>query len=326
MSVHLQSYAQILSCCVVERTRAIPSRLLWKNWSSSAFDYLVSQDEFALFSKFEIQEETAELSSYVSDARNCCKSSSLATVRAYGGFYYSPKQALTIESLLATLPAQGNVKNVALAALIEACSKCAAAPGHTAQPFGTSGKSGQYLLESWRKDIWHSVRVALDEIAALHARVRGKAKVGDATLLAKQLRQSDLVFIDPPYSGVQYSRFYHVLEAIATGIPADISGSGRYPAPTMRPQSDYSLKTKSYAAFTSLLNAVADAKSTAIITFPCGMASNGLSGSKMAEQAGERFAVERIDAAGHFSTLGGNAFTRGARHVSNELILVLVPR
>ncbi|WP_353738472.1 DNA adenine methylase, partial [Helicobacter bilis] len=32
--------------------------------------------------------------------------------------------------------------------------------------------------------------------------------------LAKQKRQIDIAFIDPPYNSRQYSRFYHLLEYI----------------------------------------------------------------------------------------------------------------
>ncbi len=46
----------------------------------------------------------------------------------------------------------------------------------------------------------------------MHAKTKGETIVGDALQIAKTLNRSDLVFVDPPYSAVQYSRFYHVLE------------------------------------------------------------------------------------------------------------------
>ncbi|MCB9133375.1 MAG: DNA adenine methylase [Anaerolineales bacterium] len=36
--------------------------------------------------------------------------------------------------------------------------------------------------------------------------------------IAATLNNNDLVFVDPPYSSVQYSRFYHVLETVALEV------------------------------------------------------------------------------------------------------------
>ena len=52
-------------------------------------------------------------------------------------------------------------------------------------------------------------------LASIHAKQIGASKVADANKAAHQVREGDLVFLDPPYSGVHYSRFYHVLETIA---------------------------------------------------------------------------------------------------------------
>ncbi len=50
----------------------------------------------------------------------------------------------------------------------------------------------------------------------------------DANLLAKNVK-CDIVYIDPPYNSRQYSRFYHVLENIATWKKPQLFGVARKP-------------------------------------------------------------------------------------------------
>src|SRR5208282_4532117 len=148
----------------------------------------------------------------------------------------------------------------------------------------------------------------------------------DANEAAASIAEGDLAFIDPPYSGVHYSRFYHVLETIARGRCSDVSGAGRYPAADERPRSRYSLKSESSAALNDLFVAIASRGGKAIVTFPQRGCSNGLSGRIVIALAGNHFKTEQHWVASKFSTLGGNNDHRNARRSTRELILVLRPR
>jgi adenine-specific DNA methylase len=169
-------------------------------------------------------------------------------------------------------------------------------------------------------------------VAAQFAKKVGKATVGDANAMAKTLRATDLVFIDPPYSGVHYSRFYHVLETIAQGKCGEVSGIGRYPIPSLRPQSKYSASTSSHKALDELFELVAKRRAKAIVTFPVRACSNGLSGKVVREIADEHFRVRQRIIRSKFSSLGGTGKERNgkihrkARRGTNELILFLTPR
>jgi adenine-specific DNA methylase len=185
-----------------------------------------------------------------------------------------------------------------------------------------------YIRESWRRDPLSYARSWLEEIAPRHARKKGTTQVGDALEIAENLGPTDLAIIDPPYSDVQYSRFYHVLEAIArteVEIYGEVSGVGRYPSIEDRPQSEFSLKSKSESAMEDLLQSLAAAGSQALITFPKADCSNGLSGERIAKLAKEYFQVRTKTVNGRFSTLGGNNTTRAARQSSAELIIALKP-
>lgn len=150
--------------------------------------------------------------------------------------------------------------------------------------------------------------------------------------MAKTLRAGDLVFVDPPYSGVHYSRFYHVLETIARGHCGDVTGVGRYPASRFRPVSKYSRKGESAQAMEGLLQTIAKRKATAILTFPDHSCSNGLSGEAVRRLAQRFFHVQTNSIASKFSTLGGTGFdketegSRAARHHASELVLILRPK
>jgi adenine-specific DNA methylase len=163
-------------------------------------------------------------------------------------------------------------------------------------------------------------------LAKMAANRQGRAVRKNAEIVATELRETDLVFIDPPYSGVQYSRFYHVLETIARGRSITASGEGRYPTRDQRPQSDFSLKTRSEDAFRRLFRAVSRTGARAIVTFPAEASSNGLSGNLVEEIAAEFFVIEQEIVSSRFSTLGGNSRNRAARQDRRELILTLRSR
>jgi adenine-specific DNA methylase len=229
------------------------------------------------------------------------------------------------------LPTKISERNVALAALIDAASQSAAAPGHTAQPFQPTPGARKYLEASWQVDLPSKVAQGLKTLASIHAIQIGASKVADANKAAQQVREGDLVFLDPPYSGVHYSRFYHVLETIARMECGEVSGVGRYPPPSERPRSSYSMKAEAVDALDDLLATIADRGGKAIITFPDHECSNGLSGETIVDMSDEYFRISIREVDSKFSTLGGNVLPagkagRGGRQYRSELILVLDPK
>jgi hypothetical protein len=234
-------------------------------------------------------------------------------------------QALWLDALRTTLP-RGQASQTALASLVWTASRCAASPGHTAQPFKANRTAGIYLKEAWQKDILSTVRTSFEAIAPIFSRRRGSAVKEDANILAKELREGDLVFLDPPYSGVHYSRFYHVLETLVGHDVLEVSGSGRYPSADRRPRSEYSLNQGARQALSDLLDSLAAAGCDAIVTFPVGEASNGLSGEIVSSLAEKSFRIKSAKVSSRFSTLGGNLRNRQARQPAEELILTLTPR
>jgi len=235
--------------------------------------------------------------------------------------------------LRASLPKAEPDRTVALAALIQAASQCAASPGHTAQPFQPTLTARKFLLEAWNRDIVAKAKTAFETLAKQKAHRVGIAKVSDAEKAARTLKEGDLAFIDPPYSGVQYSRFYHVLETISQGSCGEVTGIGRYPDTTLRPRSKFSLISESEAALDALLKTVSSRGAKAILTFPDHECSNGLSGELVREIASKHFSVREKRVNSLFSSLGGTSDSRrkqeagrSASQHAKELMLVLEPK
>lgn len=313
----LQTFSTVLARAILERESVIDTDHIWSEWYENARSLRSSLRPPA------VQRVTK---TSVMQQREWCARQKPVITKSYGGYYFSALQAVWLDALLATLPATEPDKSVALAALICAASQCAASPGHTAQPFQPTRTSKPFLAEAWSKNIVSYCRTALTSIGKQHAQVCGRARVLDANEAARLVTQGDLVFIDPPYSGVHYSRFYHVLETIARGNCGDVSGNGRYPSADQRPRSKYSLKSESVTALDKLFAEIARKRAKAIVTFPQRKCSNGLSGRMVLNLAKNHFEVEQHWVASKFSTLGGNNDHRDARCATRELILVLRPR
>jgi adenine-specific DNA-methyltransferase len=324
-AVDLQNYSKVLVDAIILRKEKIDANKLKKEWLDKTKFAIGKSLYYKIASKLEKDRITRKK---VEDARDLCKRHKHVGLvwRAYGGYYFSPSQALTIDSLSKHLPERNPARSVCLAALIIAASKCVAAPGHTAQPFQPTKGARKFLQEAWEKNLIAITEEALKEISGHYAKKIGKAIVADAMDVALHLKKNDLVIIDPPYSGVQYSRFYHVLETIATGKCGPVSGAGRYPSIKERPQSSFSNKGQSKDALEKLLQRIALRGSKVIFTFPAGEASNGLSGKLIESTASKWFKVSKKVIKNRFSTLGGNNNNRLARQRSEEIILSLTPR
>ena len=326
LSTDLQWYSKWVSRSVIARRKPLDSRSILANWLERTRVSIARSDSFAAAAAVDALRPNA--GTWAARARDLCggRRGTGPTWRAYGGYYYSPSQAAILDILRRKLPRRGPERWVCQGALVIAASKCAAAPGHTAQPFATSRTAGAFLRDAWQRDPFTYITQSVEEISNRCARRTGTAQVADALEVSRRLRATDLVFVDPPYSSVHYSRFYHVLETIARGRCGPVEGVGRYPSSRMRRKSDFSIKTRSEKAMERLFGNLSECGSTVIVTFPLHECSNGLSGESMLDLARKHFRVKLRYVSTSFSTLGGNGRARRARRPSKELMLLLVPR
>jgi len=325
LAVDLQLYSGVLTGAIVQRKAQLSWEDVWMNWHASASRIARS---------YRPPRAEKLTRGAVLEFRNWCEGrKALPLTKAYGGHYFGTKQAIWLDALRNSIPPEEPQRTVALAALIHAASKCAASPGHTAQPFQPTRSARRFILDAWGRDIVALAKSSLSDISKLFAQEVGSVQTADANDAADSVRADDLVFLDPPYSGVHYSRFYHVLESVASGKPGPVSGVGRYPDRSLRPQSLYSLKGKSADAMSDLLGKIGAKGASAILTFPAHECSNGLSGTLVLELARQHFQVQEKRVESKFSTLGGTKSERDkkgkgrtARQSGWELILSLTPK
>lgn len=339
VSGDIQSFAVARARAVIERTTAFDPTSMIRYWFAVARNTVASVASHFPNNLRSIEPnltEPSKIKSVVSQSRKFCKDvlpvvfanmdGAWPISKAYGGYYYSPVQALVFDALRQSLPTDLAKRKVALAALVEAVSRAAAAPGHTAQPFQPTESSAKYIIEAWTRDPWKLVQNAVEEIAGRFAISTGKGVVGDFKKTISRLGDGDLVFADPPYSGVHYSRFYHALETVTRGAEFEPEGKGRYPSIEHRPSSTFSQKSNAKNAARELLTGCASKRATLVLTFPTTGASNGLDAAdfmKLGKPLFSKIRVEEVQT--DFSTLGGNKKHRAARQICGESIICFVP-
>ena len=325
LACDLQAYATILAGAVIKRTQPADYEDVGETWLSKASSKLSKLDVWLDALKLDKADYRIEL--WQIKAQKLCESyrreKSSLILGCYGGHYFSPTQALSFDAMLETLPNDKDTRELCLAAAIIAASCCVASPGHTAQPFKATESAGKFLREAWQRDPFHYARKALEKLCLLYSPFPGDTIIDDANKIAISLKADDLVFVDPPYSDVQYSRFYHVLETMARRSCGAVEGVGRYPPFSERPQSLYSQKSSSEKAIEDLLSKLSSNGCTVILTFPQNKRSNGLSGEHLGDMASQFFRVKSRLVNSRFSTLGGNSINRSARKSSVELMLIL---
>jgi hypothetical protein len=289
LAVDLQRYASVLSLAIIGRTEPVRYEELVDSWLMPTHRRIKRRQL-----PQELHTPAKLTVAHVKAVRVALRTEPQVGLvwRAYAGHYFSPEQAIAFDALLRALPPEPQVRMVCLAAVIRAAMKCAAAPGHTAQPFQPTSSSLPHIASAWSKHPLAIVDSVLRETASRHALVAGSALVGDAQVVASRLREGDLAFVDPPYSSAQYSRYYHVLETVARGYCGDIDGAGRYPPIAERPSSVFSRRALASSALLDLLDVLAERRCSTILTFPQHAGSNGVVGHELVEHCRSRFEVD----------------------------------
>lgn len=81
----------------------------------------------------------------------------------------------------------------------------------------------------------------------------------------KEIPERTLVYADPPYCFVHYSRFYHVIETLVRYDYPRVRYKGRYRSD--RYQSEYCVKTQVENAFSQMFKGIRDKKSDLILSY-----------------------------------------------------------
>lgn len=141
----------------------------------------------------------------------------------YGNKYFSYDDSLKIGFIREDLEKNKDVLNdrefaILLASLIYSFDRCANTVGHYEAYF-----KGKEIRSSFSFEL-------IDPIIDVNDKRDICITRDDANKIASTI-ESDIVYIDPPYSSRQYSRFYHVIETIVKWDKPELFGVAMKPKP-----------------------------------------------------------------------------------------------
>ncbi|WP_316235269.1 MULTISPECIES: DNA adenine methylase [unclassified Bradyrhizobium] len=162
-------------------------------------------------------------------------------VGRYANHYFGLAQAAEIDSIRAAIDSLRNVteaeREVCLAALLVAATVCTTGP-HFAQPRQALSLRGfKEILERRSRSVLWEFELALRRLQNRSGQARPFRRITNLDWLdAVEQFDRDIrgsrpaaVYFDPPYSKLQYSRYYHVLNVLIAYDYPSVSGKGRYP-------------------------------------------------------------------------------------------------
>lgn len=255
--------------------------------------------------------------------------------QTYADTYFSREQCREIDVIRAGIdglgdPRQGTLAAPALyrralylTALIAAMCYAQSTPGHFAEFLPPNHPRVQPLRQI---SITEAFLAKCDELGevVLTPHPNRALNLDYRALLAKtslaapfDLADARAVYVDPPYTAEQYSRFYHVLDTVVLYDNPPVSHRARYRAGRFK--SGFSAVARVEAEFAHLFAALASASPKAAVVLSYG--STGLLPiEKIANLARDHYASVSIDSLSHQHSTQG----KGANRVT-EYILELKP-
>ena len=179
--------------------------------------------------------------------------------RYYSGTYWSFDQCVWIDSMRAVAEQfTGKPEYYAiLSSLIFAMSYTSQSTGHYAQYRDANTKSSMNDIIQYRKrNLWPYFERKFTELTTT---LNGRTSEFRATTLdyvdcLRIVERGSIVYADPPYQSVHYSRFYHILETLVRYDYPKVQYKGRYRDD--RHQSPFCKRKTVNGAFTSLFEGV----------------------------------------------------------------------
>jgi adenine-specific DNA-methyltransferase len=244
----------------------------------------------------------------------------------YAGGYFSVRQTIDIDAIRYAIESAWGVRKYAdwlLAAWLSACSRVINAPGHTAQYLKPNSKATAARIKGfWRRSIWDEFKSALadlEQVGPESWRAGNRVVISDALALIRgqRLAGTGVVYADPPYTKDQYSRFYHVFEALHRYDYPTISGEGRAVSANDRFSTGFCRITQVEASFIDLFEGVATLGVPLVLSYP----SDGLltaAGSSVETIAKGRMTITRHERIAHsHSTMGASSGAKSKPAMEN---------
>ena len=208
--------------------------------------------------------------------------------RHFGGVYFSWKQAIDLDALLARVHSlDAHNRDHFLAAALSAASDVVSAVGkqfaQPLKPYDSEGRPKHHIVRQALRDrsmsVLDSFEAWIDRFSVLkrggrqHQAIRSDFR----DVLSDEAIEFDAVYADPPYTRDHYSRYYHVLETMSLRDNPEVSmtmirggGTPRVSRGVYRAdryQSPFCIKSQAAGAFEDLCRGVSNRRIPLIISY-----------------------------------------------------------
>lgn len=188
----------------------------------------------------------------------------------YSGTYWSCEQCIWIDSIRAVAEYYIGTPSyyAILSALIFAMSYSSQSTGHFAQYRDVTESNMNDILIYRNKNIWNLFSKKFEElITTLKTDTNLEYRVTslDYVDCLRVIEKNSIVYADPPYSTVHYSRFYHAIETLVRYDHPIIKYKGRYRDD--RHQSPFDKKKEVRNAFQTLFEGVKRKESHLVLSY-----------------------------------------------------------
>lgn len=197
--------------------------------------------------------------------------------RVYSDTYFSASQCRDIEAIRGRIDQfeDSDLRSVYLLALCSAMALCQSSPGHFAQYMPAAHPRVQSLRSMSLMDAFVT---RCKELSINVSNLGNRVIRADALSLISSGQVSDLagpgsvVYLDPPYTSAQYSRYYHLLETVVLNDEPEVNFKGLYRKD--RYQSPFCSSSRVSDSFTKIIRDCSSQKWPLVISY----SSHGLMG------------------------------------------------
>jgi adenine-specific DNA-methyltransferase len=201
----------------------------------------------------------------------------IQTTFLFSEMYFSLPQAIEIDSLKYAIDQLSeeytNLKKILSAALIHAYSYSSAGTGHFAQFRDLSTVSSVTDVFIYRsksvRDYFHRKTEEIIQASKMnkyHSQSRSfSTDYRELLSDPKIMKKVGLIYADPPYTFVHYSRFYHAIENLCRYDYPIVEHKGRYRMD--RHQSPFCIKTQAPSAFREIFNKAQKHRTPVLVSY-----------------------------------------------------------
>lgn len=191
-------------------------------------------------------------------------------IKYYSGTYWSYNQCVWIDSIRAVAEEyKGKAEfYIILSSLIFAMSYTSQGTGHFAQFRDMNISNMNDIMIYRNKDVWSLFeRKFLELIKTLNSTHNHEYRISNLDYIdcLRIIEPNTIVYADPPYSSVHYSRFYHAIETLVKYDYPTVKYKGRYRED--RHQSPFGKRTEVCNAFKVLFENVRARDSHIILSY-----------------------------------------------------------